>query len=234
MSTPITQILKPDAEQYRENRKLFLVPTFLLPHGAAEEGRQLLERYWSEVRDHVDNLERSLGKVSHVYHEVVFSDGEEGMKTLEQVNPQGCSFIKAMCHSDARLEATDDKALFEESADWQRCISIGLISEKVMSTAVEGYQEATRRRYEHIGARIDETLQGHESGALFIREEHGVQFPTDIQVFYVSPPSLDAFNRWLQDQYRAAEGAKQTQYREYRAAEGVQQAPESEEAEESQ
>ena len=206
MTTPIARVPKPDAEQYKGSRKLFLVPTYLFGPDAAEDGQQLLERYWSEVRDHIEGLERSLGKVSHIYHEALFSDGDEGMRMLEEMNPKAGSFIQAMCHSDARLEATEDRAMMEESADWQRCIGVGLISESVRTTAVEGYQKATKGRFEHIGARIDETLKEDEVGALFIRGDHRVQFPPDVQVFYVAPPALDALKRWIDDQVRAVAG----------------------------
>ena len=80
-------------------------------------------------------------------------------------------------------------ALLEESSDWQRCIGIGLVSEVVLSTALDGYQQATKRRFEHIASRIDETLVGDEAGVLFIRDDHRVQFPSDIRVFYVAPPA---------------------------------------------
>ena len=203
MST-LGQFPKPEAGQYQGRRKLFLVPTFLFSAELPDEGQQLLDRYWSEVRDHVQNLERSLGSVSHVFHESLYVDGDAGMRLLEAVNPRGCSFIQAMCQSTARLEATEDRALVEESMDWQRCMSVGLLSEKVRSTAQEGYQEATAKRYEHIAARLDDTLKENEAGALFIGEDHRVQFPSDIQVFYVAPPSLDALKRWLEDQWRAA------------------------------
>jgi hypothetical protein len=108
-----------------------------------------------------------------------------------------------MCLSDAQLEATEDLAALEESADWQRCLSIGLVSDVVRSMAVEGYQQATSRRYEHIAGRIDETIEGSESGILFIREDHRVQFPSDLQVFYVAPPALDALKRWIDDLMRS-------------------------------
>ena len=206
MSTPVTKMPKPDAAQYENVRKLFLVPVFLLPPNTPEEGQRLLELYWTEVRDHIYNLERSLTKVSHVYHEVVYVDGEDGLKILDQLNPQGSSFIQALCHSEACLEATEDRASVEESSDWQRCLSLGLVSEKVVSTALDGYQEATKLRFEHIGKRIDETLKEGESGVLFIREDHRVQFPSDVRVFYVAPPSLDAIKRWIGDQVRAAAG----------------------------
>ena len=42
-------------------------------------------------------------------------------------------------------------------------------------------------RYVHIGAKIDEVLEEDGVAALFISEAHRVQFPSDIQVFYVSP-----------------------------------------------
>ena len=215
MPTPITKLPKPKVEQYRDARKLFLVPTFLISNEAPEEGQKLLGRYWSEVRDHIDNLERSLGKASHVYHEMLFSEGEEGFKFLERLNPLGCSFIQAMCHSDAHLEATENKALVEECSDWQRCLGLGLMSEKVLSTALESYQQATTRRYEHIAARIDETLKPEEVGTLFMREDHGVQFPSDVKVFYVAPPALDALKGWINEQVRSvAENLRQAQQAE--------------------
>ena len=207
MTTPLSQMPKPEAGQYQDKRKLFLVPAFVLPPHAPEEGRNLLDRYWSEVRDHLDRLERSLGAIVHVYHANVFSDGEEGMKLLELLNPQGYSFIQAMCQSTARLEAIEDRALVEEGSDWQRCLSIGLASEKVLKLALEGHQEATRLRYEHMSARIDEILGEGEAGALFVHEDHRIQFPSDIQVFYVAPPGLDALKRWINDQVRSAQAA---------------------------
>ncbi|MDP6716900.1 MAG: hypothetical protein QF368_20035, partial [SAR202 cluster bacterium] len=69
MSQPLSQFEKPSAEGYEGSRKLFLVPNYVLPPGVPEEGEALMERYWSEVRDAVANLERSLGKVSRIYHE---------------------------------------------------------------------------------------------------------------------------------------------------------------------
>ena len=56
MATPITQMPKPDAGQYSGERKLFLVPSFMLPPTLPEEGLALLDAYWSEVRDHVASL----------------------------------------------------------------------------------------------------------------------------------------------------------------------------------
>ena len=212
MTQRITQLPKPDAGQYSEDRKLFLVPNFMIPPNAPKEGQDLLEGYWSEVRSHIENLERSLGKVTHVYHEIVYSDGDEGLSMLQEVNPKGSAFIQVLCQSDAKLEAAEDKALVEESMDWQRCLTIGLASEKVANLfrqafqktamegfqeATQGFQEATQGRFDHIAKKIDDTLKVGESSVLFIGEGHRIQFPSDVRVFYVAPPSLDALKRWL-------------------------------------
>ena len=108
--TTLSQFPKPQADQYEGKRKLFLVPIFTLSPDTPDDGQQLLERYWSEVRDHVGNLERSLNAAAHVYHEMVSEEGDEGMKLIEFLNIKGYPFIQAMCQSAARLEATEDLA----------------------------------------------------------------------------------------------------------------------------
>ena len=203
MTTPLTQMPKPEAAQFSGQRKLFLVPIFLFPPDSPDDATQLLERYWTEVRDQIQNLERSLGAVRYVFHETIYAGGEDGLKMVEVMNPFGCSFIQALCGAGAMLEATEDQAVVEEHSDWQRCLSIGLMSEKVMNLAITGIQETTQQRFDYIGQRISETLQENEVGVLFISEGHRVQFPIDVQVFFVAPPALDALRRWIGDQMRA-------------------------------
>jgi hypothetical protein len=74
-----------------------------------------------------------------------------------------------------------------------------------MQKASECYQEASRRRYELMAKRIDETLKDEEAGILIIGQDHAVQFPPDIQVFYVAPPALDELYRLLRDHARASQ-----------------------------
>ena len=201
--TTIGQMPKPEAERFREDRKLLLVPLLIPFPGLPEEGQRILDRYWSEVRDQIENMERRIGKIKHVYHEAIDSSDDGGLKTLDDMNPSISGFVRTLCRSGATMEATEDRALLEESTDWQRCLTIGLMSEKVLKLASDGYQESTTQRYEHIARRIDTSLGENEVGALFIGQDHRVQFPTDVQVFYVSPPSLDEYRRWVEEQMRA-------------------------------
>ena len=121
MSTPITNIPKPEAKRFKDGRKVFLVPIYIIPPGISDEGDAILERYWTEVRDHLNNLESTLGKASHIFHEAIFDAGDVGMKAVEILNLKAYPLIQEMSKSGGKLEATEDKMAVHESSDWQRC-----------------------------------------------------------------------------------------------------------------
>jgi len=99
--------------------------------------------------------------------------------------------------------------LLTEFMDWSRCLSVGLQNQKVLTKVYEFYTEASKKRNEHIAKQIDETLKANEIGILLMGEGHQVQFPPDIQVFYVTPPALDEIKRWLRDQEAKSQPASQ-------------------------
>ena len=201
MTTPLSQMPKPSVEQFEGRKKLFLVPNHVLPPNAPEEGLELLSKYWSEVRDSIANLERSLGPVSKIYHELIYTGDDDGLQQIEMMNPNGGPFIRAMCQSTAALHPLEDADLVLENTDWQRVLTIGPASQKVLTAALDGYQSTLDARYMAIAERISGDLTDGECAALFIREDHRVQFSSDVQVFYVAPPALDAFKRWLEDYF---------------------------------
>jgi hypothetical protein len=81
--------------------------------------------------------------------------------------------------------------------DWMKCLAVGLQNQQVFDKVYNLYIEAQKKRNEHIAKVIDDTLKESEVGILLMREGHQVQFPADIEVFYVSPPGLDEVKRWL-------------------------------------
>ena len=202
MSTPLGQMPKPSAERFKKGKKLYLVPLFLVSPESPPDLQRLVNRYWSEAQDHIRRLEDSLGSVSHIYHETVYLSDEDGRKQIEEINPKAYPMIDSRCQAGAKLEATEERALMEESADWQRCLTVGLMSQKASMTVLQAYLEVTGKRYEHIAARISETLKESESAILVIGDNHRVQFPGDIEVFYISPPALNDLQRWLDDRMR--------------------------------
>jgi len=207
MSDELGRVEKPTVESFGSERKLFVVPLLFLYAEAPEEYAEKVALYWEQVRDHIARMEEKVGRVNRVYHETVFIGGEKGLEILEKINRDTCDLTTEKCEQGAQLEALDDQELVEESMDWERCLMLGFISPKVAGMINDFYAEASRKRYEHMTRRIDETLGEGERGVLFIREGHSLQFPKDTQVFSVYPPALDLIHRWLRD--RTASPASQ-------------------------
>jgi len=199
MAEELGKIEKPEVEGFKQKRKLFLVPLLYAGKDAPADYMEKYEVYWGQVTHQIENLELKVGTVTRIYHESISIGDDQGLQILEKLNPQSCHIARQKCQNNAHLETVEDRDLAEESMDWERCLLIGFVSEKVARKVSEFYIEAHKRRYEHISKKIDETLKPNETAILFIREGHSVQFPTDIEVFSVAPPALDEIHRWLRN-----------------------------------
>ena len=199
MSEELGQVEKPSVEEFKEGRKLYFVPNTYCGEKPPDDYLSIFNRYWNQVEDQLGALELKLGKVSRVYHELVSSGGEEGVKMVKQINEKSYQVIKNRLDKGAQLEATEDNDVLTEMMDWGRCISIGLQNQGVINRVYQSYTEVSRKRNEYISSNIDRTLKADEIGILFMREGHQIQFPGDIQVFYVAPPALDEIERWFRD-----------------------------------
>jgi len=197
MSEELGKIEKPAAEEFATGRKLYFVPLILSPQEPPADLEEKLKKYWGEVESHITNLESKLGSVNKVYHELVPTGSEEGAKAIEELNIGSYHIIKARLDKKAELQPIDDIELLTEFMDWGKCLASGLQNQKVIVSVYESYIEVQKRRNSHIEKQIDETLKDNETGILLMREGHQVQFPSDIHVFYVAPPSLDEIKRWL-------------------------------------
>ncbi len=220
MAQNLGRIEPPSAAQFAGKRKLFLVPLVYEPPAAAEEGQAILARYWEQAQSQLAGLEVRLGAVRHVYHEAVGIGGEEGLKRLQELNTPSARLVGWKCQGSGTLEATEDEDAFLEVMDLQSLLSIPVASPKVGQRLQEWLTESTRSRYEHIARRIDETLGDDQTGLLIISERHQVQFPSDIEVFYVSPPALDELRRWLEAYMIELQGGFEAQAMTREADEG--------------
>jgi hypothetical protein len=200
MPEQLGKIERLEVEHFKQGKKLYLVPIVYSGEGAPDEYKERCSRYWQQVTEQLTNLASKIGKVSRVYHESIFQSGEDGMKALERLNSDSYQIVKTQCDNGAVFEAIEERELFEEVTDWQRCLMLGLMSDKAASKVSEFYVEAARKRNEFMARKISETLKDDEAGLLFIRQGHSVQFPTDIEVFSIFPPALDEMRRWLRDQ----------------------------------
>ena len=178
------------------------MPLVYSSEDAPTEYKEKCHLYWQQVVEQLSSLETKIGKVNRVYHEAISLPGDDGMKFVEKLNPNSYHLVKGKCDNGASFEAIEDNALFQEAMDWERCLLIGFMTEKVTSKVYEFYVEATTKRYEFMAEKMSETLKNNEAGLLLIREEHRLQFPSDIEVISVFPPALDEIHRWLRDQTR--------------------------------
>jgi len=199
MSQELGKVEKPEASSFKDSRKILQVPLIYTGKNSPADYHDLYEKYWRQVNEMVVKLEGKLGHVTLIYHETVDADGEEGLKMLAGLNPKSHGMVNDRCKESGSLRCIEVSELLEEVMDWERCIMVGLISEKVARQIYEAYGEASRKRYQFISKTIDETLKPGEVALLFIREGHLVQFPQDIEVFMVAPPALDEIHRWARD-----------------------------------
>ncbi|MFC1949965.1 hypothetical protein ACFLW0_07335, partial [Chloroflexota bacterium] len=71
MAEELGKIEKPEAEQFKSKRKLFLVPLLYSWEEAPAEYKEKFELYWQQVKEHIANLESKIGTVTRIYHESI-------------------------------------------------------------------------------------------------------------------------------------------------------------------
>ena len=212
MAKKIGKVEKPSADEFKKGRKLFFIPLIFMPFNPEPDFLELASKYWEQVQEQVKNLEGKLGKVKKVYHELITSGGSEGAKTIEQMSTGSHQIVKGvLSNRGARLQPLEDGDLLAEFMDWSRCLATGLQSQKVFTQIYQSYLDVQRRRNEQIAKNIDKTLKADQIGVLLMREGHQVQFPSDIMVFYVAPPSLDEIKRWFRERETRPPVKKETE-----------------------
>ena len=209
MAEELGKIEKPPAEKFKKGRKLYFIP--LIYHGeeSSEDYLEKFNRYWEQVAKQITELESKLGKVSRIYHELIPAGGQDGSQAIKELNEQSYNITRLCLEKGAQLEGVEEGDLLTEFMDWSRCLIMGLQNQKVFARVYEYYTEVGKKRNEYIAGKIDETLQADEIGSLLMRENHQIQFPSDIRVFYVAPPALDEIKRWFRERQAAPEPEKE-------------------------
>ena len=197
MAKKLGKIEKPPVEKYRTGRKLFFAPLIFTPREPQADFLKLINSYWRQVEAQVSKLEATLNDVDRVYHELITVGGKKGMKVIEKLNSGSYQVASTRVKKGAKLQPIEDDELLTEFMDWSRCLAVGLQNQKVFTRVYESYIEVQKRRNNHITKQIDKTLKSNGTGILLMREGHQLQFPPDIEVFYIAPPSLDEIKRWL-------------------------------------
>jgi hypothetical protein len=191
MAKKLGKLKKPAAKKFKKGRKLFFLPLIFSPEKPEPEIKELLDRYWKQAWEQLENLEEKLSRVNKVYHELIYDTGDNGVKDMDEMDAGSKQIVKSCLERDAEFLPVEERSLLNEYIDWSRCLSIGLLSRRALEKVEEYYNEVQAKRVEQIARTINETLKGDERGLLVMREGLEVKFPDDIHVFYIAPPALD-------------------------------------------
>ncbi len=200
MTEELGKIERPAADKFGKGRKLFFVPLVFSPPDPEGDFMEKIRKYWDEVETHVANLETKLGTVNKIFHELVPVGGEQADKVIQELNSASYQIVRSRLDKGAEVQPIEDFELLTEFMDWSRCLAVGLQNQKVLDRVYESYSEVRLKRNEDMTKRLDESLKEEDIGILLMREGHQIQFPSDIDVFYVAPPALDEIKRWFRTQ----------------------------------
>ncbi|GAB4388460.1 MAG: hypothetical protein Kow0025_07860 [Thermodesulfovibrionales bacterium] len=200
------RIDKPSAGEFRGKRKLYCVASVYPLKEAPEEYGELVARYWEESSRQTEKLEAS-GAVRKIFCESIYAEGEKALEALETVNALAHRMVKKRVEAGAAFLPLESREIFGPFLDWANCLNV-VRTEEVFSTVFGFYNELLQKRLARAAEVIDQNLEAEEAGLLILRDEDRVrlQFPPDIEVFLVTPPSYDDIARWLREKMGSLRG----------------------------
>jgi hypothetical protein len=193
------RIQKPDVEEFRGKRKLYCVANIYPIEDAPNDFTELLNKYWDEVVRQLEKIENA-GKAGKIFCELISEQSEQALGILNKINERTYQLVKQRLGQGDTLVPLERKEIIGPYTDWGNCLSV--VFTKEVFTKVLGYfMEFSEKRSQHILKVIDDNLAEAEAGLLIMKDEDRakLQFPKDIEVFLITPPSYDDIIRWLRD-----------------------------------
>jgi hypothetical protein len=193
------KIEKPSAGDYLEKRKLYCVRNVYFMENVPDDYSELYNAYWDEVDQHLGKLE-SAGKVKKVFCENIATADDSALDTLGKMNKRALQIVKNKMDEGGTLLPLEKEDIMGPFMDWNNCLMV-VRTEDVFKKVHQNYIELLNRRHENMLSVIDGNLEEGEAGLLLLSDEDRVklQFPNDIAVFLVTPPSYDKILKWLRD-----------------------------------
>ena len=197
--TEIGKIDKPDAAKYKNKKKIYFVRNLYLPKNATDKYKDIFNRYWDEVEEHLVKLEIA-GKISKIFCESIYMTGEESMKVLKAINERLEGIVKKKIEDGAELLPLEDKEIFRIYLDWYNCLAL-VRSPKVHETIHKFLDETISDRFNYIKSVLQENIADSEAGLLIMRDEDRefLEIPDDIEFFFVTPPAYDDLMQFIRD-----------------------------------
>lgn len=193
---------KPATDSYMFKKKLYCVPNVIPFADLSDEYTVLLNKYWEDIFKQLDKLD-IVWKIQKVFCENIYVEGEEALNVLAKTNKKAFDLIYKKIEGGASFLPIENKEILGSFIDWRNCLSV-VRTEEVFRQVYNFYLEALNKRLQHIQNIIENNLQAEEASLLIMEDEirAKLQFPADIEVFLVRPPSYDDIIRWFRDNFQ--------------------------------
>ncbi|TNF56493.1 hypothetical protein EP227_00675 [bacterium] len=194
------KIEKPEAASFEGKKKLYHIRNVYLPEGAPEDYTKLFHTYWDEALQQLEKIETA-GKIVKIFCENITVSDKEALDILEKTNKPVAGLIQKKLAEGGTLLPLEREDIFSPFLDWSNCLMV-VRSKEVLEKIYGFYTEYLNKRFQHIIDVIEKNLSDTEAGLLIMRDEDRsrIQFPKDIEVFLITPPSYDNILRWMRDQ----------------------------------
>ncbi|MCG2736627.1 MAG: hypothetical protein L6282_09570 [Candidatus Methanoperedenaceae archaeon] len=212
------KIEKPEANSFKENRKLYVVPTLPFEELAQEMDidRAKVERFWGEVREKIEYFRSTYGNISRVYVESMDEDEPKGIEFFERLGKESnhYKFLKNLTDAGAKLKGIDSitslrrtKLLYDEysrsfspeTEDIHKGFYVKDIDfNKWREYLVKMIQETQDGIGKHATGIIGE-LPENTNGVLIFTDGRPIEYPAGIDVFQIRPPAFDELAKLLRD-----------------------------------
>jgi hypothetical protein len=212
------KIEKPEAVSFKENRKLYVVPTLPFEELALEMDidRAKVERFWGEVREKIEYFRSTYGNINMVFLEGMGEDETKGIEFFERLGQESnhYKFLKTLTDAGAKLKVIDSttslreaKILFDEYSKSfspeTEDIHKGFYGKDIDFNKWREYLvKKIQEKQDDIGKHatgIISQLPENTNGVLIFTEGRPIEYPAGIDVFQIRPPAFDELSKLLRD-----------------------------------
>ncbi len=212
------KIEKPEVNNFKGKRKLYVVPTLPFEDLAMQFNldNEKVERFWLEVKEKIDYFVSTYGDINVLYSEGLNDDENIGLEFFYKFGKESNHYklIKNLVDKGANLRGIDKSEFMRKSR---------LIFEEYSKSFLPEIEEIHKGFYgkdidfdrwrEYLAKRIQEIqdemgklalkiindMPENANGILIITDGRPIEFPESMDVFQIRPPSFDEIARIVRE-----------------------------------
>lgn len=191
------KIDKPDVNNYKGKRKLYCVANVFILEDAPDDYKEIVAKYWDEVASQLEKIEAA-GKIKKIFSEIILDTSEISLELFSKISERLKEIVSKKLEDGAQIIPIEDRELLGIFTDWSNCLRV-VHTKDVFTKVFSYFNEVAEKRREHILDIIGKNLLEAEAGLLIMKDEDRVklQFPSDIEIFLITPPSYDDIIKWF-------------------------------------